>query len=378
MSPDEIHFLFVLYLIYLSDCFVLPRASAVVLYARLRGSKWRIKSTRTAAVFARRFWLLRPLVPPHGSSFRLELFRCALGSEGFCSISPISTPAHMGGDIRYLAYDNVESVDVVDDSFQVNGEEWLKGAPAALKELKLCLDRVLAAGDRTAVVEETIALRFGEGARVNDRLAELEKRTDWLNLLCSIYTLWLLLLLPVMVFRFSMSGLIWGAGVPILLLHLVCGGLFLRVHSILLPREKGHRWESFLKMFICPPMMVRACDSITEQAGLPGDALAIMMATTKESCWRPHLQSAWRRLIPCGHGDLSPETTAAIEEFSATYRSVLKQALLDHGIEPASLEVDPGLIAKEQRICPRCEAVYRDAIGVCGDCGGVRLLNGEG
>lgn len=372
MAPDEVQFLILLYLIYLSDCFLVPQSSALVLYSRFLGLKFRVKSTDTASIFVRSFWVLRPLFPMLGFSRCLEFSRCAFSATGFCSVSALGAPACSGEEIKLLSYDDVESIELKDRELLVNGEQWFKGP--GLDQLKEKLDTVINSPNREAAVRECIEQEFAQGEKGCAAIEEIERRSVWLNGCCSLYFFALLLYLPAVLFRFPASKLIWAVGVPLLLLHSICGVMFLHLHSCLVEQERGHRWESFFKMFLCPPMMIRACDVVTDRISVPGDTMSILMLVTDEKVWLPVARAIWRRLMPHETLNLPKEVSRIVSEHAAVYRDVFASELRKKGVEISSFDIDETKIPEGQRFCPRCEAFYREEVRVCADCGGVPLV----
>lgn len=378
MQQDFIHFLLILYLIYLSDCIIFARASEWVVYTCAQGLKRRVKSTDESVVIGRRYWMLRPLFVPLGSSFRLELPRCALGHDGFCSSSPLSNSTHMNAQVRYVAYDEVESIDVRGDTLLVNGEVWFEGAGADLLTIKRGVESVLKKRDRAAAVRRWIRSNYKEGRAFAEQISVVERRTDVLNFMCSIYAIWLLLILPVGMKYFSPVRLLWGIAAPLLLLHCMCAVLFLWAYKRLVSPERGGPWGHFFKMFLCPPMMVRACDVVYDHAVQVSDAVSMLMSVSERSVWAKQVQRIWRRLIPARRLALDPRAAKAMNEFAADYRSVLALELEKYEIDPLSLEVDDSTIPSGERYCPACSTIYRSDVEMCADCGDVPLLNGRG
>ncbi len=377
MATDFVHFLLILYLIYVSDCFAFARASEWLLYAPLKGMKWRVKSTESAVAMGGRYWLLRPLAVPPGSSFRLSFPRCSLGHDGLCSVSPLALSARMGGAVRYLDYDAVTSVEVRDHVLLVNGEAWFAGTRHELADACAAVESVRAADDRPGAVRAWIRAQYETGLQADQCVGELEEHTGMLNLLCSVYAVWLLIFFPLALFLFPPARLLWNAAVPLLLLHLACAGLFLRAHMKLLPEERYDRWESFFKMFLCPPMMIRACDPICDQVGVRGDPVAVLLACTRERVWRPVVQQVWRRLLPGRRSSLAPEAAQAVNEYAAASRAVLNEVLAEKGVHAREFDLPVPALADGQRICPCCETVYRRGIDACADCGDIPLLEGR-
>jgi hypothetical protein len=377
MDPDEIKFYLILYLIYLSDCFILPKSSALMLYSRFRGMKARIKSTRNAGVFAGRFWLLRPLFPPIGESRVLEFTRGSFGVKGYCSISPIGESAADGERARYIAYDDIDTIEVRDLILWINGEKWFSGSHK-LYELKNRIEAIVKSPDRSVAIQQMLESSFAAGREAGDTLAILLKRSEWLNFFCSLYAIILLLFLPFSLFHLPVQRMLWGFAVPTVVLHVICCAVYLIVHKKLLPDEKGHRWEHFFKMFLCPPMLIRACDVIDDRVGIDGDAVAAMMSCSNETMWLPEIGKIWRRLIPCCYERYSTDISEAILGYGEQYRIALKQELESRGIATDSLELDAAAVDAGHKFCPRCEAQFRGDMTECNDCGGVALLAGEG
>lgn len=372
MAPDEVQFLILLYVIYLSDCFMVPRSSALVLYSRFRDLKLRVKSTDASSVFSRRFWLLRPLLPPLGFSRCLEFSRCAFSATGFCSISSLGAPAWSGEDVKHILYDDVELIEIKDQELIVNGERWFKGK--GLDRLKENLEAIMRSPDRESAVRTCIQQDFLRGENAGEAIREIESRMGWLNAFCSLYFFALLLYLPAVLFRFPPFKLLWAVGVPLLLIHIFCGILFLGLHVRMVEEGREHRWESFFKMFLCPPMMIRACDVLADHVPLHGDAVSILMSATDEKVWLPVARTVWRRLMPHDTMNLPEDVSTVVSDHADAYRIVFASELRKKGVEIESLEINETEIPEGQRFCPRCEALYRDEIKVCADCGGVPLV----
>ena len=375
MLPDEIQFVVVLYLIYLSDCFILPRTTALLLYTRFSGLRLRVKTTERAAVFGGRFCLLRPFFPPLGFSRSLELPRGSFGLEGFCSASSAVAAARAGEELRYVRYDDIQTLEVRDEAFIVNGVRWFKDRAA--DRLKENVETLRKAADRPIELRRLVERGYGQAVEASAALAAARARVGGLELCCSLYAVLMLIGLPALLFRLPPSALLWYLGVPILALHLLCGLLFLRAHAALLKPDRWHRWESFLKMFFCPPMMLRACDGVVDHIRLEADPLALLLACVEEQEWRPVVRRVWRRLHPFRRSGIPDDAALAIEEYAAVYRAALEKALRKQGVDPGELAIDAAAIPKGQAVCPCCEAVYRNEIVTCTDCGDVPLLKGS-
>lgn len=375
MSPDEIHFLLVLYLIYISDCFALPRSSGFMVYSPMNGWPRRVKSTETAAVFGRRYWMLRPWLPPLGASHRLTFPSCSFGKTGFCTVSPISDFAGMNGAVRSVNYAEIETVEVEDDGFFINRELWFKGAPGDLRSLRECLKSVAGADDHSAALHQLLLSRCDQGKNAKVRIKAMEASAALLAFFCSLYALWLLLFLPAVLFRLTSLLLTWGIGA--LVLHFACGFLFLYAHWKLLPEARSQKWETFIKMVLCPPMMIRACDPLMDHAGVPGDPVMALISCVREPVWRPLVQRVWRQLVAGRTLCSDPVAASIAAEYTEVYRSVLENVFAEQGIDPCSFNVDVSGLEPGQCRCPCCASVYRSDAEVCRDCGNVPLLNGR-
>jgi hypothetical protein len=376
ISADETHLLMVLFLIYLSDCFLRVRSSGIMLYSRFQGTALRPKHTDAAFVLARHFWFLRPLLLPLGISLCKTLPRCSLGSEGICSDSPLASTAHTGDPLRFIPYDDITDIKICGSSLKINGDLWLKDTEDNLLRLRETLNSIMTAPHRAKAVTKAVQNEFSRGRSANEPIENLFKKTAPLTLFCSAYALCLLVWFPVSLCRLPAEWLLWRVGLPILLLHIICGILFLRTHNKLAPNKKSSRWESFAKMFLCPPMMIRAADVVTDAVDIPGDATAILMTCTDESLWKPHIQNIWRSSYPYTRASLPPEEAQAMREFAETYRTALAAELKRHKMDPASLDIDPATISSAESYCPRCGTLFTQQTQTCSDCDGVRLHPG--
>jgi len=375
MGVDELYLLLLLYLLYLSDCFFGIHAPALVLYASFRGSQWKAKSTEGAMFLARRYWVLRPLLPPVASSFMLPLSRCSFGAEGFSSISPLSDVPWIEEEIFYIPYDAVKTLNVEGSLFKVNGQTWFRGIPKELEALKLRVQKIVAGPNPAEAVKQLIRADFKSGLKAKKHLTDLEEASISLSWVCSIYALYLLVFLPaILIFRSATALSSWWISTVFIMLHFLCAFFFFRVHSRLLPDKKATRWESLVKMSLCPPLMIRAGDELNDAVGIPGNSLAIAISALDPPEWRPLIQKIWRRLLYVPVYPIPPEHAAAIREFVSTYRSVLEATLGKLGIKPRDLEIDVEKIPVGCRCCPRCGVVYNRSVRLCRDCGGISLL----
>jgi hypothetical protein len=375
MTADEFHFLIVLYLIYLSDCFAAPLSTAWILYSRFRGTAWRLRTTNKAIVLCRRYWLLRPLLPPFGSSYALSPAQFAFGIQGVCSASPISEPAGIQVKAtQFLEYDSVNRIEVNNNKLFINGDCWGSGTQTELTALKRSILEIVESSDRTHTIRRQFQNGYKAASSAQEQFNTIEKRTEILNTTCSLYATWLLIVAPILLFRFSMPWIIWGVLIPLGVLQSLCGILFLRAHRSLIPDAGYIRRETFFKMLLCPPMMLRACDYITKNIHIEGDVAAIIIACTSEQQWRPAIQQLWRSLMPIPRSQCEPQIARAMSEFAALYQAELKSFLLANNIDPLTLEIDPALIPAGQRSCPRCETLYNNASCVCHDCGEIELV----
>jgi hypothetical protein len=192
--------------------------------------------------------------------------------------------------VQCLLYDEIRSIRTTDGQLHLNDAAWHVGGRTSAEWLANALKAIQRSKSRDATVEQVIKENMQRGLEVDQRIAMLEKKTLLLTILCSIYAIWFLLFLPVALFRLPTLQLLWFAGIPILLLHLACGGLFVYVHRRLLPEARAARWETFTKMFLCPPLMIRAFDPIVDQAEIPGDAVSALIRAADPRQTRPHVQ----------------------------------------------------------------------------------------
>ncbi len=375
MSADEIRLLLVGYLLLLSDSFLTAHAPALVLYGW--NSRWRIKSTETAFSLGRRYWLIRPLLPPTTPSFLLTLPRCSFGTKGFTTVSPLRDSLWMEEKVFFIPYDEVRSIRVEGHDFRVNGQTWFRGPPVELEKLRLGVEKILKAVQPGEAVRRMIRSEFKLGLKAGKHLANLEKAVMPLNLLCSLYAVVLLVFLPGLLYFRPARLSFWGIGAVLMGLHLLCGFFFLRIHSGLMPEKYSARWESLFKMSLCPPIMIRACDEINDQVGIPGDSLAMAMSLLDRSRWFPVIQKSWRQLRHQPVYPMDSEIVSAVGEFSSAYLAVFEQSLKGMGLSAADLEVNPAEVPDACSYCPRCGSFYRMGIPTCRDCGELPLVPGR-
>jgi hypothetical protein len=275
-----------------------------------------------------------------------------------------------------LRYDELRNIEVKDGSFYVNGECWLRGTSNELLALQQSVQVIAQSADRPAAIRRQIRNGLAAGTAAAEQIETVEKRIKRLAVICSVYAVWLLLLTPLFIVRYPACWiLLWSTAVPLLIFHLLCGTLFLRAHRALIADAAYARREAFCKMLLCPPMMIRACDSVTSQVRIAGDAAAVLMACAQEVRWRPEIQGLWRRLIYAKFPHFGPDIAQVLGDFTEFYRAEFAEFLRSKNINPSVFEVDPSRIPEGRRCCPCCETLYSEDVSLCCDCGSVELLN---
>ena len=78
-----------------------------------------------------------------------------------------------------------------------------------------------------------------------------------------ILFLFLFVVTPVLVTSFGLMGLIIPVAAVMVILAVLIGILFYRAHKQLFPAETSERLESLVKMILCPPVSIRAPDTLT-------------------------------------------------------------------------------------------------------------------
>jgi hypothetical protein len=198
------------------------------------------------------------------------------------------------------------------------------------------------------------------------------------QLLTNALFLYLLLLVPVLIWQVGLKRTWLGLLVGLLALTSTTALLFRRAHRSLYPEAEDDRFTHVLTVLLSPATAIRAHDLLSRGLLETFHPLAVIQAFCPPGTFRAHAEKVLLDIrFPAG-----PVTAAGGPEAEAVRRisrSVLQAAveafLRQSGIDPEEL-VKPPVPADDtcRAYCPRCRAQFIRRDGTCPDCVGVALV----
>lgn len=367
--------LLILILVYLSDCLIWVKRESVA-FVSTWGGRWRLTVPPSWLGNSNGGILFLNPIPPSGRIFLSHLLPISISPNGICAYnlqtlpSEARSPAQTG---QFLPFNKITAAATEGVYLLVNNEKFAKCAtPKQAKTLaQLVLEMVKASTNkRERIVRTWMQKQFA----VDDAAGRLEQGTtiiEPIQELSSILFLFLFVFTPTMMSAFGLMPLIIPVAVVMVILAILTGIMFYRVHKKLFPTEGSERFENLVKMILCPPVSIRAADILTRN--LLADYSPIVLANVLAGSGEQQFVRAFVLDLqhPLKHevSDETAETTmrwAVDEQLNICLKQFLKPEDL---LAPSSREKDS--IA----YCPRCRCQYVVSDTDCPDCPGVELVN---
>lgn len=322
---------------------------------------------------------LGPL-PPFGEVHCGRPLPCALAPEGVCFAQTETLPGTpvATGTGRTVSWEEAKTIHADEKTLRIQGEVCWRAdnvhAPHRLAATLRDMARMDAAARPKAILRELRRrLDPDEAAKA---LGEFRARIVWLNRLTDVLFFLLLLVSPVVVWRFGWMPALWVLVPAIYLLTGCIGELLRRNHRRLYPEARDERFKLALLGWLAPLVSIRAVALLSRP--LLGDFHPLAVAVSLEAEDAPALaRSYWRDLkhprIPSVPLEALPRT---IVEWHRSHQATeMAKVLESRGWKIAELEAaptknDPAHV----RYCPRCEAQFVASAETCPECGGLPLV----
>ena len=376
---DELLLFLVLCLIYLTDC-LLWVGNHSIAFVAWGGTRWKDK---TPSPFLETYnggiIILNPL-PPLGKVLSCHLPPFSISPKGICSLNSQILPHTLipKKDITAILFDEMDSVKAIDRDLFVNERRYLRFSRSAQATRAAALMNLLlpvTEADRERIIEQFWDEQFdveSAGGRLREALHDLK----YLKMLCNAMFFYLFAVAPALLFYFPSSRTLIPIGIGMLAIAIQISIEYFLLHKRIYVAAREERITNTIKMVLCPPVSIRACDLISQ------DLLA---------SWNP---------IVIGHLTLSPQR---YEEFATRTLRHLRYPLEDHltdervndirkwqeqillrkgsdyfvGVAKLSDDLlrqpapDDGSV---RSYCPRCLSQFTKESGLCPDCGGIGLV----
>lgn len=374
--------LLILVLLYLTECLIWVKKQSVA-FVSLSGRRWRLVAPISWLGNANGAMLILNPLPPPGRVFLSHLVPISISPSGVCAFNSQTLPsgarpATQTGE--FLPFSAIQKSETDGVYLVLNGQKFAKCAtPKQAKAIAEIITAVSTAkvSKREALVRSWLTKQFD--ARAATRLwREAEESIGVIRWACSIFFVFMFVGLPVLVTLYGLEQLIIPLAVGILALAVQIAFLFFRAHRRLFPGETQERFESLVKMIVCPPVSLRAADVLTRNL-LTGYS-PIVVANVLAGPSTGARQFARDFVLDLQH-PLKHEITdeKAVETINWMNAAQLK-ACIDHVERDGRVKVESLLQAAEREgesvsYCPRCGVQFVTGAGdECPDCPGVELV----
>jgi hypothetical protein len=260
----------------------------------------------------------------------------------------------------------------------VNGERFAKCATArqakTLAKLIAEMTKVSVA-KRERLARTWISKQFAmddAAARLREGNAVIQPMRE----LSLILFLFLFVVTPVLVSSFGLMGLIIPVAAVMVILAVLIGILFYRVHKQLFPAESSERFENLVKMILCPPVSMRAPDILTRNLLAEYSPIVVASLLTGSS-----EQQFMRAFIldlqhPLKH-EVSDEAAEKTIGWTAAEQLniCLEQVKAGRYLKAEELSAPTQREENSISYCPRCRCQFVVNAVECPDCPGVVLVD---
>jgi hypothetical protein len=364
--------LFVLILLYLSECLIWVKRESVAFVSVW--SKWRLTKPSSWLGNARGGILFLNPLPPSGRVFLSHLSPISISPLGVCALNVQTLPSEARSPYQtgeFLPFGKIKEAGVDGSYLTINKERFARCTTG--KQARTLASVIVAMAKASASKREVLARNWiAKQYSVKDAatlLQEAQMLIKPVQSLGLILFLFLFVLTPLLGVFFGLLTLIVPVAIVMVALAVDIAIVFRRIHKQLYPAESSERLESLVKMILCPPVAIRAADILTRN--LLAEFSPIVLAEVLKGVGE---QQFVRSVIldlkhPLRHelSDASAVETitwAANEQVKVCERYVKAEELL----APAQREEN------SISYCPRCQCQFVVAAVECPDCPGVRVL----
>ena len=359
--------LFVLLLLYLSECGIWVKRESVAFVSGWR--RWRLAIPSSWLGNARGGILFLNPLPPGGKVFLSHLSPISISPSGICALNVQTLPSEARSPFQtgeFLPFAGIKEAGVDGSYLTINSERFAKCANG--KQARSLASVIAEMGKASTSKREVLARNWiVKQYSVKDATSRLKEAQPFIKPIQSlgrILFLFLFVLTPVLGSFFGLMKLVIPVAIVMVALAVEIAILFRSAHRKLYPAESSERLESLVKMILCPPVAIRAADILTKNllAEFSAIVLAELLTGSGE---RQFVRSVILDLkYPLKH-ELSD--VSAVETITWVANEQLK-VCESHVLPPMQRE-DNSI-----SYCPRCECQFVVAVVECPDCPGVDLI----
>ena len=369
--------LLILALLYLSECAIwLRKHSVAFVYSR---GRWRIATPKSWLGNAKGALLfLNPLSP--GRLLVSHLLPLSISPSGVCAFNGQTLPLTerpLGQSGKFISFSEIVDSSTDGAYLLINDERFVKCATS--KQAKsvsnlLKTTTTAAPAARESLVRSFCGKQFSvaEAAAIFKDADELIRPIRWVG---SSLFLFLFVAAPVLVFAFGLERLLIPLAVVMLVLAIQISIMFFRAHKKLYPQESTERWESLVKMLLCPPVSIRAADLLTRN--LLSDYSPMVLVDLLRVATGPQFMRAFILDLqhPLKHEVIEEGAAQTIAWAAGEQLRFSLQHIERSGDAKSEGVLDPVLQEGNSiSYCPRCGCQFRTREGECADCPGIELV----
>lgn len=378
---DELFLFLILCLIYVTDCLLWVSKYSVAFVTWIN-RQWKDKVTSRIFRTSKGGLLLLNPFPPLGKVFCCHLLPISISPVGICSLNnQILTHREFpefNFDVSCFNFKEISNVTTDGRKLIVNAAQFCRFWDAQQAERVCALLKTLITTPETS--RETIIKQFWneqfnlEAAkkRYEDALHQMTS----LRFLCNILFVYLFIIAPVVVLYRRMTSILIAIAFVMFVIAFQITIEFYILHKRTYPDLKEDRISSLIKMILCPPVSIRACDLITEHLLGNYNSLVVANLLLSDDQFKNFAISTLRNLKYPPFNDFMEERVCEISNWqNHTLLKIATGYLHNASYSSEKLLYPP--IPNDPSVrayCPRCLCQFTQKEGNCPDCLGVKIL----
>jgi hypothetical protein len=376
---NELALFAVLCLIYVTDC-VLWIGKQSFVFVTWVGRQWReMAASQVFRISEGGILLLNPF-PPLGGVICCHLPPLSISPAGICSLNSqaLTDSGYPEQNVVAAPFEEISSIRVGGRDVLVNEERFCRCSDT--QQANRISSLINALLDATAEEREITIQQFWDeqfdyrAARA--RFEQAVHQMTPLRMLCNILFVHLFALAPALVLYFGMTGMLIPLALGMLAIAVQISVGFYRLHKRLYPAEGEERISNLIKMILCPPTSLRACDLLTEGLLSNYNPLVVGHLLLSDNQYR---EFSIRTLRNLKYPPVDHSADRRTYEISRWQNQTLLRKASDYLREMANLQEEllfPPLPNEPdvRAYCPRCLSQFIREEGNCSDCPGVKLI----
>jgi hypothetical protein len=370
--------LLILALLYLTECLIWVKKQSVA-FISVSGRRWRLATPIAWLGNANGAMLILNPLPPPGRIFLSHLLPVSISPAGVCAFNSQTLPsgarpATQTGE--FIPFSDIANSGTDGAYLVLNGQKFAKCAtPKQAKAIASIIEELSTAKSarRESLLRSWLAKQFD--ARAATHLwQEAEESIGVIRWACSIFFVFIFVGVPAFVTLYGLERLIIPLAVGILALALQIAILFFRTHRKLYPAESHERFESMVKMILCPPVSLRAADVLTRN--LLAEYSPIVVANVLGCEQKFAREFVLDLQHPLKHEITDDKAAETIDWMNAAQlKACLEHVARDQKTAAKSLLQAAPREGDSVSYCPRCGVQFVVGAGdECPDCPGVVLV----